>query len=251
MTDRGVSEVLGFVLVFAIVTATIGIVFATGFTGLAAVQQAEQFENMERAFDVLDDNLADLHRRDAPSRATEIKLSGGSLTFEDRVTLTVSVENASDPNDNASYRVNPNPVVYRDGGDEEVVYVLDATFRANDDGSVMLSDPGFIFGSDRALIPLFGTYRQGTTSVGGDQTVLIVASTRSTSHPIAFTTADGHDVVLNLTVRTPRTGAWEGYLESEGFTITNHDEGVVVSGERTVSTRVDVAFTSVDVEFEA
>ena len=79
MLDRSQSDVLGFVFVFAIVVSTIGLVFATGFTGLQDARDFERVNNAERAFEVLRDNVGDMIYRGAPSRVTEIKLASASL----------------------------------------------------------------------------------------------------------------------------------------------------------------------------
>lgn len=78
MDNRAVSEVVGFVLTFSLVTMAIAIVFTAGFGGLQDTQQAEQVNNVERAFDVLDTNVQEVQRQEAPSRATEMRLSGGA-----------------------------------------------------------------------------------------------------------------------------------------------------------------------------
>lgn len=252
MTDRGVSEVLGFVLVFAIITATIGIVYASGFGGLVTAQQAEQLSNMERAFDVLDDNMADLHRRGAPSRATEVKLAGGTISLADRTTVSVTVTNDSDANHNDTFTIHPRPIVYHGAGDQSVVYVLGSTFRAGDDGAAMLSSPDFVVDSDRAVLPMTATYAgTSTTSTGGQGTVLIVAHVQSRSVPVDFTTAQGHTATLNVTITSPRADAWRRYFESNGYTVTHHVPGETVSANRTVSGHVQIASHSVTVEFDA
>jgi len=92
--ERGVSNVVGYVLVFSLVTMTIGTVFAVGITGLEDRQEAERVANVERAFDVFDDNLRDVQRYGDPSRSTEIRLSGGTLSVAE--TTTVELRNASD-----------------------------------------------------------------------------------------------------------------------------------------------------------
>jgi hypothetical protein len=85
---RAVSETLGFVFAFALIVTTTGIVFTVGQGGLQNAQDQERLNNAERAMDVLAQNMNDLNRRSAPSRATEIRLSEASIAYGDPVTFT-------------------------------------------------------------------------------------------------------------------------------------------------------------------
>lgn len=249
MTDRGVSEVIGFVLIFSLVTATIGMVYATGFSGLDDARNDEQVENMARAFDVLDDNVDDLSRQGAPSRATEIKLAGGSIRMADRINASVTVTNNSEPNDNASFELHPNPLVYDTRDGQTVEYVLGSTFRSNGAGTAMATKPDFEVDSRRAIFPMIGTYRSGSTNIAGHSTVHIVASVNSRRIPISFSTGAGHDATLNVTIDSSSADAWQRYFEANGYNTTTIS-GTTVSANRTVSDDVYVSFTSVTVEFD-
>lgn len=251
MTDRGVSEVLGFVLVFAIVTATIGIVYASGFTGLADVQHAEQLRNMERAFDVLDDNMADLHRRAAPSRATEVKLAGGFIGTGDAVKLTVSVVNTSNASRNDTFLMSANPIVYDDGDGTEIVYSMGGVFRTDDGNTAMLSEPDWVTDSDRAVIPFVVTFPQDAgIGVGGRTKVLLVASHEGSSLNGPFAADGGADVRVNVTVESPRADAWKRYFEDQGYTAIDGDAS---DDEVTYQFLTDIVYapkTSIELDIE-
>jgi hypothetical protein len=129
VNNRGVSEALGFVLVFALIIGTISVVYATGIAGLHDAQQAEKLNNVERAFDVLADNVNDIHRSGAPSRATEVKLAGGSIGTGDPVTFKIRAENSSDPLDNRTYVRSIEPIVYREPNGPAILHVQGAVIR--------------------------------------------------------------------------------------------------------------------------
>lgn len=74
MNDRGVSDTLGFVFVFAIILSTVAVVTTIGMAGLQDTRDVERVNNAERAFDILGDNMEDIADRGAPSRATEVKV---------------------------------------------------------------------------------------------------------------------------------------------------------------------------------
>ncbi|WP_449271519.1 DUF7289 family protein, partial [Haloparvum sedimenti] len=174
--DRGVSDVVGYVLVFALITASIGTVFAAGLGGLDDRRQAEQVNNVERAFDVLHDNLRDIHRNDAPSRATELRLAGGTLSFADSVSVRAGVyENGSgwvDPANTTNATVRP--VRYQSGSTS---YVVEggALFRVDRGGQTVVRPPTTVRGTNRTTLVFLSTRAASQGAIGGQTTARIVA----------------------------------------------------------------------------
>lgn len=216
MNERGVSEVLGFVLVFALVTGTIGIVYATGISGLHNAQQAEKLENVERAFDVLADNVDDLHRTGAPSRGTEVKLAGGSVRVGDPVTVRIRAENSSNPLDNATYVQTVEPIVYEDDGGTSILYVQGAVIRSQSGGVTMLREPDWIARSNRSVLSRISTHGE-SGGISGSGTVLIVTQAGSRTLQTPFSVDGSSTAVVNVTVTSPRAEAWERYFVEQGF----------------------------------
>lgn len=250
MSDRGVSETLGFVLVFSIIVATIGIVYASGISGLSDAQDAEKVENVGRAFDVLADNLEDLHRRGAPSRATEVKLAGGNLrTAGERVQFRIRAENSTDPNHNFTTSMDSEPIVYADDDGTSLVYENGAVIRSDPAGSAMLSEPEWIVGPNRSVLPLINTYGGGRGGVGGDGAVLVVAERGSRSLHGPFTVGGGSTAVVNVTVESPRPGPWKRYFEASGFTAIDGDASDGVITYRFQTQELYVSTTGVEVTF--
>lgn len=256
MTDRAVSETLGFVMVFAIVVSTIGVVYATGFSGLQSAKDAEQLTNMERAFDVLDDNLEDLERGGAPSRATEVKLAGGTVRSLDAIEFTVATNGTgcggSCPSLNTTNTINPHPIGYVEGdtdeGDTEILYVAGAVLRRDGVGSVMLSAPEWITTPERVVIPHLLTYSGDKRAFSGRATVLIVAERRGDPDIDERVVTDaGTGLVVNVSINSTRVGAWKRFLEDEGFEITVYrPSDDLVHGEfeteRATLVRTDITF---------
>lgn len=216
MSDRGVSEVLGFVLVFALVTGTIGVVFATGISGLENAQYEEKMRNVERAFDVLDDNLQSLHAGSAPSRATEVKLYDGRIELGESTELTIVATNTGNTSDNVTIPTVTRPILYVDDEqDTEMAYSVGAVFRTDRGRSVMLSEPDWVVTDDTMLVPFIATAAgDGTTSIGGRGTVLVVGQKQSQSVKGEFVPGDGVEAEVNVTVESPRAAAWKAYLET-------------------------------------
>lgn len=209
MNDRGVTDIVGYVLIFSLIVTTVGVVTTTGYGTLEDRQTAERINNIERAFDVLANNVADVYREGAPSRATEMRLAGGTLRYGEPV--TIRVESTADPNLNESVRARP--LVYAED-DTEIVYVSGAVLRSDGDASIMLREPPFRFDGSTAAIPLVGTYRtSGASSLSTDGTVRVTSAARGVNSTVSdgFRDADGYTVV----VESPRSNAWAQYFDSD------------------------------------
>lgn len=210
--DRGATEVLGFILTFAIITTAIGLVYTSGFGGLQDLRDDEQLKNVERAFDVLASNIEDVRRYGTPSRSTEVKLRDGRLELEQQTLISVNISGASFTV-NATMR----PVTYI--STDEATYITyegGAVFRSSEDNSVMLSEPGWIIGDNRLIVPSVNTFRQdgpNTLSTAGTALLISQSSGRDISR-----FKNGSRVTVNITITSDRADAWGRYLERNGFT---------------------------------
>lgn len=212
--DRGVSEVLGFVLVFALVASTVGLVSVYGFGALEDTRDAEQVTNAERAFDVLAANMANMHEEGASSRATELSLDRAKLEVGSPVRINVSAHNASGSDVYAERSVDP--IIYRGAEGTEIVYVAGAVFRDQETGGLMIQEPPMLLGSDRTLIPVIQTRHGGNVTSASGQTVRVRGELVS-NRPLAGLSAAQSpygNVTVNVT-DSPRTELWAEYFESQ------------------------------------
>lgn len=221
--DRGVSDVVGYILVFSLIIMVIATVFTIGFSGLADRQQAEQVNNVERAMDVFGQNMEDVWAREAPSRATEMRLAGGTLRFEEPVEITVE-------RDGSSVTAFTRPVTY-EHENTEISYSAGALFR-NDGGdrSIMLAEPPYTVRSDRVVLPLVEVSRpSGQDSVSTDGTIRATSSFRYVNETLPGDVAEGSGDV-NVTVDSPRADAWGDYFgEIDGVDATVNGNTMVAS----------------------
>jgi len=243
--ERGVSDVVGYVLVFSLVTATIGTVFAVGITGIEDRQEAERVANVERAFDVFDDNLRDVQRYGDPSRSTEIRLSGGSLSVAE--TTTVELVNASG---GVVRGFEFNALTYANG-DTTIAYESGAWFRRDGDGVVMRSEPRFVAADGRTTLPVVRLYRLGPERVERDGTVQVAVERRDPPNLDRVADADVDDGPFALRIESPYAEAWYRYVErTDGFSVdesaTDAANGTVVA-DLEHSDEVFVADAAVDI----
>ena len=207
MSDRGQSETISFVMVFVLITLTVGVVSVVGVDGLQNVRHAEQVNNMERAFEILDDNVEDVSREAAPSRATEIKLAGGTVGLGDPIWINVT-DNAG-----TTTKVKTKPVIYDDGEGTQIVYAAGAVIRVDDGNGVMLSEPSWLLGADPGLMQVY-SFTGERRSLGGSTNMLVVAHRRGHRYEGSFDSGtDDVDVV----VKSPRAEVWGRYLDEAGL----------------------------------
>jgi len=214
MDERAVTEVVGFALVFALVVSMVAIVSVVGFDELEDTRDQEELNNAERAFDVLADNLADIHDGGAPSRATEVNLESARLEVGQRVTINVTGINQS----GASFvnTFTSQPIVYA-SGDAELVYSGGAVFRTQDGNGLLINEPPFLIDSGRVVIPVVQLQHEGAVSSTSGSTVRIRAKNRQRQPVSGFTESPTRyeHIVLNITAPSPRGGLWMDYLESQ------------------------------------
>ncbi len=250
-SDRAVSETISFVLVFALVIASVGTVYAVGVEELEAARDAERVENAQRAFDVLADNVDDL-REGAPSRGTEVKLAAATLRSADDARINVTV----DPNGSApsSWEAPLSPLVYDVEAGGQVRLSNGAVLRDSARGTAtVVRGPPLVIDDDRVLLTIVKQEHVGSTAVGGDRTVRVRAAA---SRPRRFYDNESvtHDSV-RVNVTTPYTDAWSRHYESVGFACTEVDApgpnapGTVSCTVNDVD-RVTVVWLRVTTEFE-
>lgn len=243
---RGVSETIGFVLVFSLIVLTVGVVLTAGYGSLQDARDAERVNNAERAFDVLADNLEDITYRGAPSRGTEIRLVEASLGTGPPTYLNVTGLNGGNPVFTTG-NYSTDPIVYA-SEDTRIRYAAGGVARIQEAGSVMVVPPKFVLSGGHAVIPLVQLSVEDTT-VAGSQTVLVRTERRI--REIVVSDDNGVET-LQVNVSTPAPGAWSSYLRGQGLDCTKQggtERGKLVCTLSNVE-RVKVVWFEIKVSFE-
>lgn len=244
--SRGTADAVGYVLAFALITATIGSAFGVGLVGLDDRQDAERVNNAERAMDVLANNIESIRRNGDPSRATEVSLAGGTLRIGEPVTVTVGQYDTGANAFTAENRtVVFRPIVY-EANDKRIVYEAGALYRVGA-GNVTLREPSFAATSDRTTVAVVRTRPRGDrTTISGDITVRVRAQRVFRSSPRSFEPGSNE---LRINVSSPRAGLWADYFRDEpGFVVEDESDGRVSA--RINSDQVYVQRIAIGVELE-
>jgi hypothetical protein len=92
--DRGVSDVLGFVLTVGLILTAATTAYVVGVDELNDVKQFEQQQGTSRSVELAADTFAEIYRGDAPRRAVEFDVSDRTLAVE-ASSITIGVEDGS------------------------------------------------------------------------------------------------------------------------------------------------------------
>lgn len=250
MDDRGVSDVIGFILVFSLVASTVAIISLSGFDSLQGVRDSEQTNNVERAFDVLADNMGDIHREGAPSRATEINLNDAQLSTTETVTVNLTWEEKSSRDRIDVMKTTVAPIVWsgRDGN-TEIVYSLGAVIRDERQGGIMASEPPFVLDEDRMLIPIVRTVTNNPKSYGGTTARVVGLKTRSEDRRNITDVSNYNHLWFNIT--TPRAQIWQRYLERQDSTTCSlYNQGRKVGCRLTPNDEPYISLHGIEVAIE-
>lgn len=210
--DRGVSEVIGYVIIFSIVISSVLLLSASGTTTLEDIRDDEQAKNTQRAFDVVANNMAEIYERDSPSRATEIDLGNAQLFYGNHT--TIEVELLAGGTVEASFEEDLRPIVLRSPSNTELVYEAGAVLQTEREGGIILREPPLVLSSQRVHVPMIKTTAPTVQAVSGTTALL---RGKSTNREVLFTpdTISSGPDELRLNVTSPRYESWERYFEEE------------------------------------
>lgn len=240
--DRAVSDVVAFVLVFALVITAVGLVTTIGFGSLQEVAQGEQAKSAEIAFDAVAETVADLERGTAPVRSSEVSLSDGSMSVVEGATVDVRVRNSSESfgTTDYDYSMTTGGIEYRSEA-SRFTYESGTVYRGGSAGSVRRESPSMTCEDGTAVVSLVQIQADGTSSVAGGSTTVV---SRATNQSMLYSSARKPNTQgVQVTITSPGQEAWNEYFaDAAGWSGS--------SGTYTCTAdRVFVRLTVIEVQF--
>jgi hypothetical protein len=223
-TDRGLSDVVAFTIVFGIIVSSVAIVSVVGFSTLQDVQTSEQGLNAQRAFQSVGDNLGELGAGQTPARTSEIDAQDGTIRIS---TLSSGPEMTVTVDDGASETVlNDRPIgslTYElPSIDRTIGIESGAVFNREDSGAVMIESPRFVCrkpssGESSAIVsvmvlaPTEGAQGQSGSDVQ-------IRGSYNASSRLLYSNVDGTNKDVSVEVVDSQfDSAWEsGVADSDG-----------------------------------
>lgn len=210
-SDRGISEVVSFVLVFALVTTSVGLVTTVGYSTLSDLQSSQQAENGALAFEVLSADIDAIESGRADTQSADIGTSDGTLGVDLTTSVVVSVagEEWNTTTGSLFFQTDETRLTYESG----------AVVRRSGDNTVMLAPPDFTCTDDTAIVSVVKVNSTSTSSLSGS-TVRVVTRrvTTPTDGPLLYpmNRSPTSPATVDVTVQSDSTDAWESYFQDSG-----------------------------------
>lgn len=215
-SPRGVSDVLGYLMIFGIIVTLTFVATTTGVTEIATQQQVEQVTTVERGFQILDRDFETIQTHKDSRKSTPINIQSGSIGYGETATITVGQWDTSDDEFDANTSVTTHTITYKKD-DTDLVYEAGLLF--NDKASrdtLSRSETGFVVTDTKAVLPVVTIDPLnpdfGTTPAGK---VVIQSIHTGESADIADRTITGD--ALKIEINSTKPGGWERQLADDGF----------------------------------
>jgi hypothetical protein len=255
VSDRGISQSLGFVLMFAVIVASVGTVTVFGYGQLQEIREGEQLRNAERSLQLVGGNVGEIQDGRTVARTGELDLDRGRLSLVpgSESQLRIRVTGTSGPATVYDEILDVGAIRYR-YEDTTVGYEGGAVFRSDGAGmAVVESAPPFVCTDDRAVLPVVTVEGDRDRQLsGGTVTVSVSSNGSAIEFPHNRSGPDSTDGRANVSVEvveSPFASGWDRYFESREGWRKDGDAYVCagtgangVSSYQVVRTRVVVRF---------
>ncbi|PSQ30670.1 hypothetical protein BRD16_05410 [Halobacteriales archaeon SW_6_65_46] len=225
--ERGVSEVLSYILVFSVVTVTIAFVLGNGVGAVTSTQQNARVDAATSGVAILDKSVQTVYQTGVPRRATELKPNGGTLSIGGQFDVDVGISRNGTSLFSYS-RVSSRFTHTID--DQSVGLALGARFRSGPGRVAMIDDPPFLFNESRTNLPL--VLFTGADSVSTGSPVQVVASSGAERLLAHRSKNSPYTVEIRIETTPARAAAWDRYFQRENLTAVSGEESpTAVDGE--------------------
>lgn len=225
--EFGVSETIGFIIIFGIMLTGIGIVTLYGYPALLQEQQNANVKNMEKNMLVQQSDIQSLIFKSVPYQETSIQVSGGTL-FVKQPSSAFQISG-----DNIDLTVPMGQILYESSDNTASIALENGAVHIrywNTPGSAMLSAPRWYYDTSDEnnktyviqLITLNGSSYLAQTGIGRIQLALDVTSGHEPSQ-ITYDISSGEIVTVAYTPDNEWNYgiAWKNYFSSEDLQMNN------------------------------
>ena len=222
--DRAVSNTVAFVLVFALIVTSVGLVTTAGVDSLQDVQENQQADSSAALIRAAGAGINEVATGDRPGYRSSLDLGGGGLQVTNRTQVRVEVSNTSGTIFDRTYR--PGALRYR-ANDRNVTYQSGLLARGGERRrAVLLAGAGFRCDRDRDYVSLTVVRLRNPTggSIGGGPVTSRASALRGAPpgnvSGLAFPAERPHPTAtaVEVTVAGPYAAAWDDALTERGFT---------------------------------
>lgn len=229
-SESAVSEVIGFLSIFALSISAVTIIVAMGLPGVMDSQSLAKLQNVEQAFTVLDSKTSLSALGESPSQVIELDTAGGTISVLNdstigSLTIVMSQEGVnyiiySSTIGTLQYELNGEKVAYEGGG-------VWRKYAAG--GAIMISPPEFHFNGETLTLPIVRLTGNSSTANG----IATVHTSSENSPTVIFQNTTANPLFKNplygsttiITVKSEYYKAWASYMQerTEFHGVVTHD----------------------------
>jgi hypothetical protein len=224
--ERGVSEAIGFMLIFGIVIAGIGLVTLYGYPLLLQQQVSADEKIMEKNMIVLQNDVKSLAYKTVPFKETSLKIGGGSLTVYNSSSDTPSSTlQINDFTGASSYlppfipntRFTPGELRYESTSSQTDISLQNGAVvlrRHVEPGSVMLAEPRWFFdsGTNKMVINLINITSADIMAKEGIGTVQMSLGNEQYFNESVIPVGQEIEIIYTPDATQDYSVAWDNYI---------------------------------------
>lgn len=206
--DKGVSEVVGYLLVFSIVVTIVSVVYAAGMPVVEKTKDTSAVQSMETVFLTLQSNMKKVALAQSPVRTMKLNLIKGSVSANETagdITVTVGGNDQTIQFGNIEYTLGTRKIVYENG----------AVIESTSGGSIIASDPPIFFTNDSGNAQVFISVINvsGTFSAGGGVAEMKMGPYNATRDTYVYNSSSPVNSV-NISIESSYAHAWSLFLNN-------------------------------------
>lgn len=248
---RAVNEILAFSLIFALVLASITLIYTQAYPALQQQKDIEIDTNVERSLSILHTNFEEVSEGEAPSRETELKVGESQLQMSTEYNMKYSFYR----NGNYSnYSISPDVLTYQTPTGNEYYYLNGAIVRngsAKNDMYFVQEPDDTRVNAGRLQLQLIGLNQKGDYLSGGTHTVQVAGGNGQVYvwTPQSGNTTFTADFIMNTPSQEDRDFWQHHYDEQQSFSSCSTMNATAFSCETAPATEIIVQYRLLTYEY--
>ena len=206
--DRGLSNTLGFVLLFGVVFVSIGVVGTVGFNALSEARDGTVQMNGEDAVQSVQEEIQSLRVDDTTLRSALLRAASGTISADSQ-SRRIRVDVGNDGSFELDRQFRPLVFSY---ADTEIVYEAGAVIRVEGGGQLPISPPTIADGPDKLILPV--TTTGPVTSGSSVSSSTLAVYLQKTKSELVTHTASPESVRLIIDTTPQRAAAWREMVDN-------------------------------------
>jgi hypothetical protein len=214
-TERSVSDLIGFILMFSIIASSVSLIYLVGFDTLEDFSDDEDVQTADRAMRGVAETFEDIHRQGVPERSLDVGIDGANLDLVESG-IELRVKETTGPGSPREFDIETNALtVSRSGSADEIAYESGALFQVGEQGSIIRHRPVFSCEGGTAILSV--VQLTGSVSISVEDPVQVTGRQTETRrlYPSPGSSPKATEITIDVT-DSRYASAWDNYLDRLG-----------------------------------